>query len=117
MFIKLKSACKRNTFSVGEFASQLQTGANLNVKYRIRSHVEACPNILGTRSSSVHNCDIKVDEDRRDELILGIYIERVQESVFTGINIRMGDWMTVMFKFTNDGGANMTRLADRLHMV
>ena len=50
-------------------------------------------------------------------MVIGIDTEKVLEASYSGLSLRQGDLMTVMFKYTSDGGANQPILADRMHIV
>ena len=65
----------------------------------------------------VHNFDIDAIQYRSESMIIGIDTERVLEASFSGLSMRSGDLMTVMFKYNSEGDTNQTRLPDRMHIV
>ena len=103
-----------------EFEMQLSIGSALYPEYPIRSHSEAYANLkktLGIRSNSVHGFNISAVDYRTSRMIIGIDTEKVLEASYSGLSLRQGDLMTVMFKYNSDGGANQPILADRMHIV
>ena len=103
-----------------EFEMQLSIGSALYPEYPIRSHSEAYANLkktLGIRSNSVHGFNINAVDYRTNKMIIGIDTEKVLEASYSGLSLRQGDLMTVMFKYYSDGGANQPILADRMHII
>ena len=103
--------------SDGEFNFSIQIGSKLFPEYPIRSHSEAYYNLkktLGVQSSHVHSFDINSKQYRDYRMVLGIDTEKVLDPGWTGLSIRAGDLMRIVFEYRR---AEAARQADRTHIV
>ena len=116
--MKAYSNSEHNPFdSRGEFQFQLQVGSKLYPEYPIRSHSESYYQLrksLGVQSSSFHNFDINSHEYRNSKFILGIDLEKVLESGFTGLSTKSGDILSVRFDHED---TTATNYATSMHII
>ncbi len=93
---------------------QLMVGNRMYPEYPIRSHAECFYNwrqSLGVQANSLHAVDIKGNEYRNNEFVVGFDTERLLGLAFTGANTK-NTLMTIKFK--TDGGDYQ---ASRMHIL
>ena len=84
-----------------ELEWQIQIGSRLYPEYSVRSIAESWYQLqkcLGILNSSFHSIDINHKEYRHFKYIIGLDLEKVLGSGFTGINTKAGDLLTIKTK-------------------
>lgn len=102
--------------SNGEFKFSLQLGGQKFPESDINGHSQAfyyLAGALGNYVSDVHSVDITPQQYRSNRLILGMNMEKVKQSAFTGLNTRDGSLLTAKLEYNS---SDEYRRADRMNV-
>jgi len=101
-----------------EMEWQVQIGSRLYPEYSVRSTSEGYYQLLkclGILNSSFHSIDINERDYRHYKFIIGLDLEKVLGSGFTGINTKAGDLLTIKTKCLRDDIYTPTKMHVILH--